>query len=395
MQLATSIPALRHYISDAIRENSDITSQSIRDQWRELVLRPLSKLDGTGCQLLYVVVVDALDEGDDENDIRIILHLLAEARFLERVRLRVLLTSRPEIPIRYGFYHIPDEERYDFVLHNISPSTVDHDITIFLEYNLKLIRQERSLGATWPGDEVIRRLVQAAGGLFIWAATACRFIREGKRLAAKRLEAVVQSSGSTATAPEKHLNEIYTAVLGQSIPMEYTNEERDETYRMLRQVLGNIVVLFSTLSAYSLSKLLCVPSEEINQTVEDLHSILDVPKDQTRPLHLHHPSFRDFLLDKERCKDPNFWVDKQQTHQALTNDCIKLMSTSLKQDICGLGAPGILVADVTNNQLEQCLPLELQYACLYWSQHLLQGHAQLRDNGQVHQFLTRALPSLA
>jgi hypothetical protein len=338
-----------------------------------------------------VVVVDALDECDDDNNIRIIVHLLAEARLLEKVQIRVLLTSRPEIPIRHRFSQIPAKDHHDFVLHNISPSTVDHDITIFLEYNLNLIGQERSLGTTWPGEEVIRRLVQAASGLFIWAATACRFIREGKRLAAKRLDVVIQSSGSTATAPEKHLNEIYTAVLGQSIPMEYTNEEREETYRMLRQVLGNVVVLFSTLSAYSLSKLLCVPSEEINQTVEDLHSILDVPKDQTRPLRLHHPSFRDFLLDKERCKDPNFWVDKQQTHQALTNDCIKLMSTSLNQDICGLVAPGILVTDVKNSQLEQCLPLELQYACLYWIQHLQQGCTLLLDNGQVHQFLQEHL----
>jgi hypothetical protein len=391
VQLATSIPVLRQYVSDTVMERDDIASRSLRDQWRELVLRPLSKLDANSCQSSFVVVVDALDECDDENNIRIILHLLAEARLLERVWIRVLLTSRPEIPIRHGFGQIPAKDHHDFVLHNISPSTVDHDITIFLEYNLKLIGEERSLGTVWPGEEVIRRLVQAASGLFIWAATACRFIREGKRLAAKRLDVVIQSSGSTAIAPEKHLNEIYMAVLKQSIPMEYTDEEKEESYRMLRQVLGNIVVLFSTLSAYTLSKLLCVPSEEINQTVEDLHSILDVPKDQTRPLRLHHPSFRDFLLDKERCKDPNFLVDKQETHQALTNDCIKLISTSLKQDICGLGAPGILVADVTNNQLEQCLPLELQYACLYWSQHLLQGHAQLRDNGQVHQFLQEHL----
>ena len=28
----------------------------------------------------------------------------------------------------------------------------------------------------WPGDEAIHTLVQRAAGLFIWAATACRFI---------------------------------------------------------------------------------------------------------------------------------------------------------------------------------------------------------------------------
>jgi hypothetical protein len=69
---------------------------------------------------------------------------------------------------------------------------------------------------------------------------------------------------------------------------------------MLRQVLGSIVVLFATLSVYSLSRLLSVPQEDLDQTVEDLHSILDVPKDKIRPLRLHHPSFRDFLLNN-RC----------------------------------------------------------------------------------------------
>jgi hypothetical protein len=130
-------------------------------------------------------------------------------------------------------------------------------------------------------------------------------------------------------------------------------------------VLEKIAVLFATLSACSLSSLLCVTAENINQTVEDLHSILDVPKDQTRPLRLHHPSFRDFLLDSERCKDLNFWVDKKQTHQMLANDCIKHMSISLKQDVCGLSAPGILTTEVKSSRVEQCLPPELQYACLY------------------------------
>jgi len=58
------------------------------------------------------------------------------------------VTSRPEIPIRYGFHCIPDAEHQDFVLHSILPSIIDHDIYIFLEYNLRLIGQERSLEAT-------------------------------------------------------------------------------------------------------------------------------------------------------------------------------------------------------------------------------------------------------
>jgi hypothetical protein len=67
--------------------------------------------------------------------------------------------------------------------------------------------------------------------------------------------------------------------------------------------------------------------------------------------------------------------------------CIRLMSTSLMRDICGLDAPGMLVTDVESSRVEQRIPPELQYACLYWVQHLQRTDAQLHDNCEVHQFL--------
>jgi len=200
------------------------------------------------------------------------------------------------------------------------------------------------------------------------------------------MSSVIQSSDSI-TETEKQLNEICITVLRHSISAEFSNAEKDEVYSMLRCILSSIVVLFSLLSTNSLGKLLFVPKEEIEETLEDLHAILDIPRDQTRPLRLHHPSFRDFLLDQQRCNDPNFWVDEKQAHQTLADRCIELMSTSLKQDICGLDAPGVLVAEVESSQVEQCLPPEVQYACLYWVEHLQKGDARLRDNDKVHQFL--------
>jgi hypothetical protein len=385
VQLAHNVPASRQHICDAIAGRSDIASQSLRDQWHHLVLRPLLKLDNHDCPASFVLVVDALDECDDDNNIRIIVQLLAEARSLARVRLRVLLTSRPEVPIRHGFYEVPDAGHQDFVLHNISPPIVDHDITLFLEYNLHLIARERCLRAGWPGAEIIVQLVQNASGLFIWAATACRFIREGKRFAAKRLEAILGNNGAISAAPEKHLNKIYTTVLNNSIYQDYTDEEKEEQCRTIKRMLGSIVVLFSPLSAQSLDCLLDV-EEGIGQTLEDLHAILDVPNDQSQPLRLHHPSFRDFLLDEDRCGDA-FWVDEKQTHATLAHNCIQLMSSSLEQDICRVGAPGALAAEVDSYQLEECLPSELQYACRYWTQHLAKSGAPLRDGDQVHDFL--------
>jgi len=234
-------------------------------------------------------------------------------------------------------------------------------------------------------------LIHNASGLFIWAATACRFIREGKQFAATRLDTILKSGGTAINAPEQHLNEIYTTVLKHSISPSYMEEEKRKLYSMLRNVLGSIVILLSPLSAHSLSRLLKIPKEDINQTLDDLHAILYIPKDPTHPLRLHHPSFHDFLLNKGRCKDPNFQVDDEQAHRKLAASCIQLMSFSLTQDICSVCRPGTLVADVEKSQVQQYLPPEVQYACLYWIQHLQKSSAHLRDNDQVHQFLQEHL----
>jgi hypothetical protein len=264
LQLANQSPSLKHYISEAIAEHGNIAGQSLQDQWNQLVLRPLSKLDGNSFQSSYILIVDALDECDSENDIRIIVQLLAEARSLRTVQLRIFMTSRPEIPIRHGFLQIPEAEHQAFILHNISPAIIDHDISIFLEYNLRIIGQERALAANWPGEQAIKLLVNNASGLFIWAATACRFIREGRRFAVKRLDIILGGDTST-TVPEKHLNEIYITVLKNSISNDYDEQEKGELCEMLRNILGKIVVLFSPLSIYSLAKLLNISTGDIDQ----------------------------------------------------------------------------------------------------------------------------------
>src|SRR5204862_7456220 len=123
-------------------------------------------------------------------------------------------------------------------------------------------------------------LVRKASGLFIWAATACRFVCEGKKFSAKRLATILKSSSTTITAPEKHLNEVYITILKHSISPDYTDEEKEYLYGMLRHILGSIVVLFFPLSAVSLAGLPDIPEVEVYQRLEDLHAILDIPKDQ-------------------------------------------------------------------------------------------------------------------
>ena len=158
-------------------------------------------------------------------------------------------------------YTIPAEHQ-DFILHDIPPKIINHDISLSLEHNLRIIKQELTLGADWPGEVILRQLVLYACGLFIWASTACRFIREGRRFARKRLDIILQGSSSAVTAPEKHLNEIYLTVLKHSISSEFSDEERKEVCDMLKHTLGSLVVLLSPLSTSSLSRLLQLSRED-------------------------------------------------------------------------------------------------------------------------------------
>ncbi len=125
--------------------------------------------------------------------------------------------------------------------------------------------------------------------------------------------------------------------------------------------------------------------------LEHLHSILDVPIGRACPIRLHHLSFRDFFLDTNRCTDRQIQVDGNRIHWALASSSIRIMSEKLKKDICNLHLPGALASDVDDDQIEQFIPEELQYACSYWVQHLQESKNPLSDNGDVHHFLRRHL----
>jgi hypothetical protein len=80
---------------------------------------------------------------------------------------------------------------------------------------------------------------------------------------------------------------------------------------MLRYGLRSIVIWFSPLFASSLGRLLHITKQDVNQTLKNLHAILNIPKNQTNPVRLYHPSFRDFLLDNNRYKNSNFQVNEK------------------------------------------------------------------------------------
>jgi NACHT domain len=367
-QLAGQSLDLKRYICEAIAKHTDIVDQSLYEQGRRLILHPLSRVRAGSLSSPLVLVIDALDECEVDHDIRIILRVLAEVKTLRTIQMRVLITSRPESMISHAFYTISGAGYRYFILDNVSLCIVNHDISTFFRYELGIVRKIYDLPKQWPSEQAIQLLVKKAGG-FLWAATACRFINDGKRFAERRLSLILEGD-TTLISSESKLDKIYTTILAHSVGGEY-NEGKQGQCERFRETVGSIIILFDSLPAVTLTTLLNKSKKEIDQSLDGLGSILQVSDSRNYPIRVLHFSFRDFLIDKQRCTDQRFWVDEKKAHEALAENCLRLMFNTLGRDICGLNAPG------------------LRYACRYWIWHLQRSRARLHDNGNIHLFLQK------
>jgi hypothetical protein len=178
-QLAKSIPQLIPSIQKAIHDDSEISTKGLKEQFDKLLLKPLLDLHLSAVLIpTVVIVVDALDECELDNDVQLILQLLPLLQKPNSIRLLVFISSRPELPIRRGFSKIASHDYEVVVLHEISERVIKNDISLFLQHRLSEIRTERSMPVDWPRGTDFNDLVTLSVPLFIFAATACRLFQD-------------------------------------------------------------------------------------------------------------------------------------------------------------------------------------------------------------------------
>ncbi|KAJ8065097.1 hypothetical protein OCU04_005810 [Sclerotinia nivalis] len=369
-QLVQKLPSLAPYVQHAIEADPGISRKALKQQFDILVLQPLGKIrTDPQKSSSIVIVVDALDECDREEDVRTIIRLFSQVQHIASAQLKFFLTSRPELPIRLGFEDIRE-----------------HELAIIREDYNKSVTQNRQLPADWPDHTIVQSLVGMAIPLFIFAITVCRFINDRKCGQPKDQLAKVLKYQSRSQASK--LDATYLPVLDQLL-VGVTILERRGLLEDFQQAVGSIVILASPLSATSLDRLLGVPEGTVDSRTDLLHSVLSIPSRPDHLIRLLHLSFRDFLTDTEKRETNPFWVDEKDAHKKLATRCLKLLSTgeNLKKDICNLRTPELLRADIDKQTIDSHLPSEIQYACQYWVYHLKESGNSIHDGDQVHNFL--------
>ncbi|KAJ8133537.1 hypothetical protein O1611_g93 [Lasiodiplodia mahajangana] len=388
-QLAAKIPRVAQQIQTALDNDPNICSKALPEQFKQLLLNTLTYVHGPRT---LVVVIDALDECDKDVDIRGIIHLLSQARTMPHVRLRTLLTSRPELPIRLGFRKAQGGYQ-DLVLHEMPQEIVTHDLQVFFKIELTRIHEEYNdsgfedvrLPRDWPNQH-IDTLVDRAYPLFIIAATICRFVGLSGFNPDAQLKELLDYDAIGHTSDQ--LKSIYLPVLNQIISKQ-TKVNKQRLLEEFRDIIGTMVLLSEPLSARALSGILQISLSVIQNQLKLLHSVLAVPSTSDGPIRTFHLSFRDFLLDPSRQDTHEFWVDEKLTHKKLAARCVQLLSTDkiLKKDICNLCTPGVSLLQVDPQTINRYLPSEVQYACKYWVHHLESSGTPIQDDDQVYAFL--------
>ena len=368
-QLTITIPQLLPHIYQAVLDNLDITEKGLQDQFNKLLLQPLLSLDKSDLPLCTaVIVIDALDECEKDEDIRLILQILPQLQKLGTIQIRVFLTSRPELPIHLGFSKLTFQDHKDLILHEIPEEVIKHDISLFFHHRLSEIKDASFLPDDWPGEKDLNELVVLSIPLFIFAATVCRLLGDPLWDPIESLAEILDHRHDQSSMDRTYLPVLERLLIGWNKTSDGT--KKTQFVQEFQQVVGSIVILEDPLSVNSLSKLLNIQERLIAFKLRPLHSVLRVPSDENLPVRLFHLSFREFLLNPDTRDKSPFAVDEKAAHYKLTIQCLT-MCQNLRKNICQLSSDGARRTEIDPLTIGRFIPPELRYSCRYWIHHLV------------------------
>lgn len=395
--LGLLVPGMDHEIANEITTDPTVYHKTLSEQFDKLIYRPLQKANLiTGTCPVLVVVADAIDECENDREIRIVLNLWSQLSRLKTVSLRLFLTSRPELPIRLGFNSMPPEIYRHMVLEDaVSQATVQQDITRVLTDSFSTIREEYNsdnpgeihLAHDWPGEHVLQYLVYMTMPLFITVATVCRYVADHTWDPREQLQKILQLQ---STGDLKQMEWTYLPVVRHLRDTFDDPNDEQRLHQEFRVVVGTIIMLTEPLSATALATLLGVPLTTITNRLRPLHSVLQIPDSPKVPIRPLHESFSEFLQSDRNRAEP-FSINGQTAHTHIFKKCLELLSgrIGLRENICSLQYPGQQRYELSPTTLDENLPPALQYACRYWIYHVERSMIPLHDEDDVHVFLQK------
>ena len=222
-QLTTALPDYRAAVDERISKDKSLIGKKIASQFRSLIVEPLQELGKRGRRVqAKAIFIDGLDECDGDDAQVEIIKIIASSIREGSTPFHWAIFSRAEPRIVSTF----KQDNIAFVTHSVElpiSREADGEIEMYLRGEFKNILEQRNfpqLLSSWPADNDIRMLVDAAHGLFAHPAAVLRHVvypidsRFRERLQSV-LDSLSDLGQQVATLPFSQLDALYVHIMMQ------------------------------------------------------------------------------------------------------------------------------------------------------------------------------------
>ncbi|KAL0057011.1 hypothetical protein AAF712_016370, partial [Marasmius tenuissimus] len=352
--LVSTMPELRPLIERRISEDPRILEARLEDQFQALVLNPfltpvlnsirqrcLSGLLLQGLCLVLssvvlldvvwglltalfpiapvpasnsnIVIIDGLDEcGDETTQLRILNIIRDAVQHTPQFPLRFLICSRPEAWIKETF----EAEHFRRLSKVVEVNQALEDIITYCHRQFREIVNNPKYKHVrfpnpWPSQEDFGTLVNRSSSQFVYVKTVFSFITLGGSHPMNKLRIILDRSPAnhSAASPYPELDALYRTILEAS-------SNCAEVHAILVAILvlssntTHDYVLFGpsylTPTPTHIELLLGLPEGQVAIALRGMHSVLHIGE-WSEEIHIHHNSFRDYLIDQSRSR--SFYID--------------------------------------------------------------------------------------
>ncbi|KDQ10770.1 hypothetical protein BOTBODRAFT_473278 [Botryobasidium botryosum FD-172 SS1] len=341
---------IRAQISLVLEADQSLATAPLSRQFGPLIRDPCLRYPSVAPM---VAVVDGLDEGYSVE----LLKLLRDGIPNLPPSFRLFITSREMEPIEL---YLSKSAHVHLQTIDLGAGTNLRDIRTYILRGCRGIAEMHDLGGSWPGEGLIDRLFDMAGGLFQWASVVLQALELSYDPAAEL--ATLLAGLRTGLGAEEKMDEIYSKIL-QACDWKNLGFKRDYGLAM-----GAILALKSPLSSSALQTLHPgIPN--ISKLLSRLGALLTGWRHPNQPVRILHLSLRDFLTARTPSSAP-FYICEKDHSQRLGLLTLAFLNENLKHSTPGAGylesdSPGI--PTVFKDQISK----ELWYSCEFWTAHVL------------------------
>ena len=350
-KLAMIFPPFRTIVAKHLRDHSNLTPESMESSLFLDLIRSLPHYP----EHPLVLVIDALDECGGALSRPRLLEVLTSAA-AQAPWLKIIVTSRPEVDIQHFFDTLAQSSYLPYDL--ATDQDASADLQTFARTQFDLVASQWNIDTPWPEESDFNGVISRANGLFIFVKTLVLALLPPCEDPEESLKAALHRSAETGL---ESLYGLYSSILRA--------QKLDNNTRFQRMV-GVLLTAspYRALCEETIAELAGVKPYLIKTWVNALSSLLYRDEAANGGVRVRHLSVYEFFVS-DRC---NFRVNTRDANVQLGVDCLRVMTTQLRFNICKLEDSRLANADVRDlpTKLKQNVSDPLQYSCLFWSNHL-------------------------